>query len=51
MRCVSIEVARARRLMAPRAFTTRCHGTSSGHRRIAAPTARAERGAPSIAAS
>jgi len=36
--------------MEPSAITTRCHGRSSGQKRIAQPTSRAARGAPSIIA-
>jgi hypothetical protein len=42
--------ALGRRLMPPLALTTRCHGTSDGQWRIANPTARAARGAPSMLA-
>ena len=49
-RCVSMLSIRARRLIPPLAFTTRCHGTSCGHSCIACPTARAARGRPSSAA-
>jgi hypothetical protein len=49
--CVSMPLARARRLIRPAAFTTRCHGTPVGHSRIAVPTARAACGRSSIAAT
>src|SRR5262245_42583818 len=50
MRCVTIPLARARGLIPPRAFTTRCHGISGGHTRMAWPTRRAAAGRPSRAA-
>jgi len=39
-----------RRLISPRAFTTRCHGNPEGQVRNARPTIRARRGQPSHAA-
>src|SRR3989441_1504397 len=41
---------RPRKLTAPCALTTRCHGRLAGHPRSAPPTARAARGRPSSAA-
>lgn len=51
-RWVIMPLRLARRLIPPRAFSTRCHGTPSprGHRFMAYPTARAPRGAPRSAA-
>jgi hypothetical protein len=51
MRWVSMPTSRRRRLMPPCAFTTRCHGTSSGQLRIAPPTARAARARPASSAT
>src|SRR5262249_31387838 len=50
-RWVIIPLIRARRLIPPDAFTTRCHGMFGGHSRMAWPTARAPRGRPSESAS
>jgi len=47
MRWVNMLPTAARRLISPRAFTTRCHGSPAGQLRSARPTMRARRGQPS----